>query len=190
MDTTVIGDRAVNTGAKPVTYGQGDRPPGVAAIQQTGEPGDGGEVRVLAGGDAVFRLQFDGALQVLRCAGHVAAQAETKSQRIIDVITVGIERERSLQMLLRRQQVARIDLRDCVVIVVLRRHKLERLFAQPTIAHPDVKVRLVRDGALWTLRRLRKQRPSFREVARMKKTHCLLEDFKLRRSFPRLSDGG
>jgi phenylalanine-4-hydroxylase len=27
MDSSVVGDRAVNTGAKPVTYGQGDRPP-------------------------------------------------------------------------------------------------------------------------------------------------------------------
>jgi hypothetical protein len=93
-------------------------------------------------------------------------------------------------MLLGSQQVARVDLRDRVVVMVLGRLQFERLFLQAPVAHTNMQFGFMRDGAFVAPRGLHEQIARLPELARVKQPHRLLKQFKLRTAFSGLSDGG
>src|SRR5207244_1393673 len=56
------------------------------------------EIRVLARNQPVARLQFDGALKIIVGVGQIAGERLGERERVVDVIGLGLDFERLLEM--------------------------------------------------------------------------------------------
>ena len=73
------------------------------------------------------------------------------------------------------QQIARIDERHAVVVVILRRPQADGDLLQPAVAHRQMELRAVGYVAFGPANRLRKQFARLFELARVKQLHARFE---------------
>ena len=130
------------------------------------------EIGILARDHAVARFQFDRDPQVLVGVGEIAGEALGERQRVVDVVRAGRELQRLFQVRARLADVARVDQRDAVVVVLLGGAQIERRrLLQAAVAHRRVQPGTLRHVALRAVRGLLKQIAGLLELARVKELH-------------------
>ena len=118
------------------------------------------EIGILSGDHSIPRLNFNGTLQTIIRALRVSAQRQADTQGIMHVVGARIHFERDFQMPARLSQVAHIDQRDGVIVMLLDRFGLRRRSRQAALAHANVRSGIRRDLQARPLTRLFK--PIFR----------------------------
>src|ERR1051325_7045956 len=100
----------------------------------------GSEVRVLPGRDTIAWLDFDRPAKAVVRAVDVAGKCLRYRERVMNMIGGWGDLKPLFQMRLRFRQIARVDERDAVVVIIFRGTKGHGGLLQPPVAHGDVQI--------------------------------------------------